>query len=810
MSFIGDLRNALRGLVARPAFFITAVLTLTLGIGAVAAIFTVYDAVLLKPLPFQDAERIVRITREMGSSVQGTTSVPVFDEWRDRTKTTFAAVGAYAPETMNLAGSGNGDAQRLSVYKVTPGFWDVFSQPLALGRSWGDDEENQNVQVLVLSDRLWRSRFAANADVIGSDVHLNDETFRIVGVAKPHFAFPDDVQVWIPTFTPGNAQSRRTMNFLRVLGRLEPGVSEAQATASIQSVIDWQVQTFPADESAMHASIISLQDQIGAPVSKALAMLLSASALVLLIACANLAGLVLARSQAREQELSLRRALGAGRGRLMRHVLVESAIIAGIGAVAGLLIARPAIAGLIALTPDLLPAYNLPSIDLRVVAVTTLLAFSTVLVFALFPAWRAGAVDPARAMQGASRSQTGSVKQMRARSLLVSIEIALAMTLLAGAGLLIGSLQKLGEVDSGVDTRNVLTAQFSIPTLTLQPGEDLNAWAATAMQKLSPRLVAIEEHLSKIPGVDSVALSFGLPASGVADWSSRFRVAGQPDPHESVQYRFVSQDYFRTFGIPVSAGRAFDALDGTRALLPTEMLVNQAFADRYLPGRDPLASEIVTFGDTPIRVIGVVGNVRQAGLDRAINAEVYFPISKAIKGDMSIGLKVSGDPLAYAGAVRNAMREVAPDAPVYELRTMDSTIGSTLGLRRFNMILMSVFAAVAVMLAAIGLYGVIAYSVGQRRREFGLRQAIGASAGDLQRLMLGSGLRMIVPGIVVGLLGAVALGQVIASQLYGVSAADPVVLASVVVLLIIVAIAACAIPTRRATRISPVEALRDE
>ena len=810
MSFIGDLRNALRGLVARPAFFITAVLTLTLGIGAVAAIFTVYDAVLLKPLPFQDAERIVRITREMGSSVQGTTSVPVFDEWRDRTKTTFAAVGAYAPETMNLAGSGNGDAQRLSVYKVTPGFWDVFSQPLALGRSWGDDEENQNVQVLVLSDRLWRSRFAANADVIGSDVHLNDETFRIVGVAKPHFAFPDDVQVWIPTFTPGNAQSRRTMNFLRVLGRLEPGVSEAQATASIQSVIDWQVQTFPADESAMHASIISLQDQIGAPVSKALAMLLSASALVLLIACANLAGLVLARSQAREQELSLRRALGAGRGRLMRHVLVESAIIAVIGAAAGLVIARPAIAGLIALAPDVLPAYNLPSIDLRVVAVTTMLSFSTVLVFALFPAWRAGAVDPARAMQGASRSQTGSVKQMRARSLLVSIEIALAMTLLAGAGLLIGSLQKLGEVDSGVDTRNVLTAQFSIPTLTLQPGEDLNAWAATAMQKLSPRLVAIEEHLSKIPGVDSVALSFGLPASGVADWSSRFRVAGQPDPHESVQYRFVSQDYFRTFGIPVSAGRAFDALDGTRALLPTEMLVNQAFADRYLPGRDPLASEIVTFGDTPIRVIGVVGNVRQAGLDRAINAEVYFPISKAIKGDMSIGLKVSGDPLAYAGAVRNAMREVAPDAPVYELRTMDSTIGSTLGLRRFNMILMSVFAAVAVMLAAIGLYGVIAYSVGQRRREFGLRQAIGASAGDLQRLMLGSGLRMIVPGIVVGLLGAVALGQVIASQLYGVSAADPVVLASVVVLLIIVAIAACAIPTRRATRISPVEALRDE
>ncbi len=275
-NLLNDLRLAVRSLRTRPGFLLTAVLTMTLGIGAVTAIFTVYDAVLLKPLPFQNAEQIVRINRENGSSVQATSSVPVFDEWRDRTKSAFAAIGAYVPETMNLAGNGDGDAQRLSIYKVTPGFWDVFSQPLALGRSWGEDEENHNVQVVVLSDRLWRSRFAAKADVIGHDIRLNDETVRVVGVAEPRFAFPDDVQAWIPTFTPGNAQSRRTMNFLRVLGRLQSGVSEAQAAASIQSVIDWQVETFPATESTMNVSIVSLQDQIGAPVSKALAMLLSA------------------------------------------------------------------------------------------------------------------------------------------------------------------------------------------------------------------------------------------------------------------------------------------------------------------------------------------------------------------------------------------------------------------------------------------------------------------------------------------------------------------------------------------------------
>ena len=806
-----DLRIAVRNLRTRPGFFLTAVLTLTLGIGAVTAIFTVYDAVLLKPLPFTHAERIVSLNREHGSSVQRTVSVPVFDEWRDRGADGFSAIGGYAPETMNLAGSDRDHAQRLSVAKVTPGFWNVFSQPLALGHSWSDVEENHNEHVVVLSEAIWRSHFGGSASVVGSDIDLNGDRYRVVGVGRADFRFPESTDVWIPTFTPGHAQSRRTMNFLRVLGLLREEASPAQAAASIQRVIDWQVKTFPENESATDAKLTPLQSLIGAPLDNALNMLLAAAGLVLLIACANLANLLLARSQSRAQELALRSALGAERGRLVRHVLAESLIIAAVGTLAGIAVAKPAIAGLMALAPDLLPVYNLPGIDLRVVAATSVVALITVLGFALYPAWRAATVDPVKAMQGASRSQTGSVKQMRARSLLVSAEVALALTLLAGAGLLISSLQRLGDVATGVQADHVLTAQFSISTLTLQPGEDLNAWAEKATTQLTPRLDAIEKRLRELPGVQSASVSFGLPASGNADWSSNFQIVGEPEDKKSaVQYRFVSEDYFRTFGIPIEAGRAFNALDGRRALLPTELLINRAFADRYLVGKDAVAREIKTFGDAPIRIIGVVGNVRQAGLDHDINPELYFPVSKAIQGDMSIALKVEGDPMAHADALRRAMHEVAPDAPLYEVRPMTSVIGSTLGLRRFNMTLMSVFAAVAVALAAIGLYGVIAYSVAQRRREIGLRQALGASRGAIHGLIVKLGLRMVLPGVVVGLLGAVAIGRLISSQLFGVRAADPFVLGGVVLVLAMSAALACLVPSLQAARVSPLEALRDE
>jgi putative ABC transport system permease protein len=807
--WLHDLRQALRALLSHKAFFAASVLTLMLGIGAVAAVFTVYDAVLLKPLPFTHAQRIVRVTKEQAPFRHSTTSVPDFNEWRERSGDAFDAFGAYAPETMNLAS--DGDAQRLSVYKVTPGFWNVFSQPLALGRSFGDEEENRNEKVVVLGDGLWRTRFAADHDVIGRSVDLNGDAYRVIGVAQTAFRYPDDAQVWIPTFAPGNAQSRRNMSFLRVVARLREHVSTQQAASVMKGITDWQAANFPDEDAGMRSEIMPLQDLVSADVRQPLRMLLVAAALVLLIACANLANLMLARGQVRAQELALRRAPGARQRGIARQVAAEALLIALSGAIAGLAITKPAIVGLIALAPDLLPAYNAPQIDLRVIATITGLALGTVLLFGLWPAWRAARTDPIQALQGASRSQTGSRRQMRARAVLVSAEVALAMTLLAGAGLLIDSLHRLDEVDAGVGSSRILTAQFSLSTPVLQPGENMFAWATRATAQLGPKLDAIDARVRALPGVESLALSFGLPASGNADWSSNFEIVGQPvDKRATVQYRFVSADYFRTFDIPLEAGRVFNATDGTRALLPTELLVNQAFADRYLAGADPLSREIKTFGDAPISIIGVVGNVRQAGLDRDVNPELYFPISKAIKGDLSIAIKVSGDAMTYAEPLRRAMREVVPDAPVYELRTMDEVIGATLGLRRFNMTLMSVFAGLAVVLAAIGLFGVITYLVGQRRREIGLRQALGASTTDIHRLMLGSGLRMIIPGVLVGIAGALGLGQLIASQLYGVGAADPRVLLEVAAVLSLVTLLACALPTLRASRVAPMEALRNE
>lgn len=809
MSVFSELRTALRGLLGRPTFFITAVVTLTLGIGAVAAIFTVYDAVLLKPLPFANADRIVRITREQTPAHQSTISLQAFREWRDRSGAAFSAVGAYTDETRNLTGAG--EAQRVTVYRVTPGFWNVFGQTLALGHAFGDDEETRNERVVVLSDGLWRTRFNADAAIVGRDIQLNDEAFRVVGVSPPVFRYPSDAQLWIPTFLPGNTTRRRDMNLLRVVARLRDGVSLQQARSVMDGITNWQAQTYPADHAGLHAGVTPLQDLVSGDLRQPLHMLLLAAALVLLIACANLANLMLARGQARAQELALRSALGASRGRLARQVLTESLVIALCGAAAGLLVAKPAIAALVALAPDLLPGYNAPGVDLRVIATTTAIALGTLLLFGLLPAVRAARADPIQAMQGASRSQTGSRAQVRARAVLVSAEIALAMTLLAGAGLLIDSLQRLDAVDSGVGSPQVLTAGFSISLPAQQPGDVLDQWAQRTIAQLAPRLDAIETRLRALPGVESVALANRLPASGDWGWNSVFTIPGRAlDKSVAAEWRFVSPDYFRTFGIPVKAGRAFTQDDGTHSLLPTEVLVNQAFADRFLAGSDPLSQTIIIFGDQPKRIVGVVGNVRQVGLDKPPNTEVYFPVSKAAVGDLVLALKVKGDALAYAEPLRHAMREIAPDVPLYSIRTMDDVTGATLRLRRFNMTLMSVFAGLAVALAAIGLYGVIAYQVGQRRRELGVRRALGANGSDIHCLMLGSGLYMLVPGLVFGVLGALALGQLIASQLYGVGAADPFVLAGVAIVLGLVALAACAIPTVRASRISPMEALRDE
>lgn len=806
---IDELRHAFRALRARPGFALTAVLTLMLGIGAVAAIFTVYDAVLLKPLPFADSARIVRVMREQAPVKNSPVSPPVFREWAERSGAAFDAIGAWVPQTLNLTGAGN--AERLTGYTVTPGFWNVFGQPLALGRSFGEAEENSNERVVVLGDALWRTRFAADPSVVGRDVDLNGEHWRVIGVTAPAFRYPFDAQLWTPTYLPANTAGRGA-NSLAPVARLAPGVTPAQAREVMRGITDWQAENFPGESAPLQAQVERLEDLVGRNVRGSLSVLFGAALLVLLIACANLASLMLTRGQTRAQELAVRSALGAGHARLMRSVLAEAILLAAAGAIAALLFAQVALHALLRFAPDLLPTYNAPAIDLRVVLATMLVAVVTLVLFGLAPAWRAGRADPALALHSGARGQVGGQGQARARGVLVAAEIALAMTLLAGAGLLIDSLRQLSKVDSGLhDSEHVLAANFSLPVPAMQAGEDFPTWYARIKATLEPNLDMLQARLRALPGVTSVAITNALPASGQGSWNGGFRIAGREVPGDAIaEFRFGSPDTFRTFGIALKAGRAFDDADGTRALFPTEVLVNQTFVERYLGGGDALGKQVSIYDDSPKTIVGVIGDVRQSGLDREADAEVWMPARTVPVGDLALALKVDGDALALAPTLRRAMQETFPDVPVYAVRTMDEVTSETTRLRRFNMTLMSAFAATALALAGIGLYGVIAWIAAQRRREIGVRQSFGATRAHIHAMMLKSGLSMIVPGLVAGVAGALAIGHLIGSQLYGVGAADPRVLAGVVLVLALVALAACLIPSWRALRIPPMETLRNE
>jgi len=803
-----DLARATRSLLARPSFFATATATLALGVCALAAIFTVYDSVLLKPLPYAQAERIVAVSRVQPPVDGAPVSRPVFEEWHEGSTKAFDAFGGYVQASMNLTGAGA--AERLVGANVTPGFWQVFGAPIALGHAFGDAEETHNEKVVVLSDALWRDRFGASPDAIGRDVVLDGASFRVIGVAAPSFRYPDDAQYWTPTFLPGSTQPRGN-NYLSMVARLRDGISAGAAKQMLDGVAAWEAKSWPDNNGNLTARVVPLQEVVFGRLRQPLTMLLVASALVLLIACANLANLMLARGQQRERELALRRALGAGRDSLVRTVLAETAVICALGATLGLLIAGPAVRALLALAPRLLPTQSTPGIDWRVAFLVLAAALATLLLSGLAPAWRAARTDPANALRGGGRDVGGSRAQGRLRHVLVAAELAIALTLLGGSALLLESLRHLGAVDAGVRSEGVLTARIALDMPTQAPGEDLMAWLKRVQTTNGPRVDALLAQVAAIPGVASAGVVDALPISGGGGGNGGVMIPGHdiPDDQNLAEFRFVSPDYFKSLGIPLRDGRVFDAHDGREGFGPS-LLVNEAFVARFLGGKDALGQQVGAIDGEMRTIVGVVGDVRQYGLEEAARPEIYLPARAGWASDLSIVAKTNGDAATLAEPLRRALAQFAPDMPVYAVRTMDEATRRTTAMRRFNVTLMGAFAAVALALAAIGLYGVISYSVGQRRRELGVRQALGATRGDVHKLMLGAGLRMVAPGLLLGVLGALALGKLIAAQLYGVGIADPLALGGVAALLALVALAACALPTLRAARIAPMEALRDE
>ncbi len=806
--FLTDLRHALRSLRGRPGFSLTAILTLMLGIGAVAAIFTVYDAVLLKPLPFAESGRIVRLVRQQ-PPVSGPISAPALREWQGKSTSAFDAFGAFVTQTFNLTG---GDAaERVQGYAVTPGFWNVLSQPLARGRAFGEEEERSNQHVVVLSDRLWRNRYGADPDIVGRDIDLNGERWRVIGVTAPGMTYPDDAQLWVPTFLPASGGERGS-NSLSVLARLASGVSLTQASEVMRGITAWQAETFPDQHKGLQAQILPLREVAAGGLRSPLTILLGAATLVLLIACANLASLMLTRAQTREQELAVRRALGADRASLTRSVLAEALLLTAIGTLAALALARIAVPALLALAPDLLPSYNLPRVDLRIVLVSASVAAATLLLFGLLPAWRASSADPAQALRSGARGQVGNRAHARARGVLVAFELALALTLITGAGLLIGSLRQIAMVDSGMgDVSQVLTAKFTVPQPSQQPGEDSLAWLARVNQTSKPMIDTLQERLAAIPGVRSVYLGNQLPASGDWTWNGGLEIRGHEVPENSVvQFRFISPGYLETFGIQLREGRNFDAGAGAAETFPSEALVNQAFVDRFLGGQSPIGAQVDTYDGSLKTIIGVIADTYQTGVVDGVYAEIFFPVRTVPMADLALALKTRGDPLALAPTLRQVLHETFPELPIHSIRSMDEVLRGPDRMRRFNLTLMNLFAGTALILAAIGLYGVITWIVGQRRREIGVRQAFGASRGAIHALMLRSGLAMLLPGLALGLLGAWLLGRLLQSQLYGIGSADPLVFAAAFGVLTLIALAACFVPSWRALRVAPMDALRDE
>lgn len=809
-AIVRDLRLAARNLFARPGFFAVAVITLALGIGSVSAIYSVVNGTLLSPLPYPDAERIVRITREQ-PPYGGPISRPLLFDWQKGTSDVYSAVAGFTGGVLTLTGSG--DAERLSTIRVSPEFWRVMDLAPEAGRYFGAEEEQANTKVAVLSHALWTQRFGADPAIVGRDIVLDGESYRVTGITPARFRFPGSAQIFVPTYLP-SSQLGRDYNSIHVIARLKDGVDADNAAAALHTLNLALQKEYPESNANLTANTTPLPELLTGNVRQPLLVLSGAAALVLLIACANLANLLLIRGNQRQRELAVRSALGAGRRRIVRSVLAEALVIALVGGVLGVALAAVAVPLLLASAPNLMPSHATPGVDLTVVGVGMLVSACTVLLFSLWPAWRSAAVAPAGALQEEGRSGSGGRARSRTRSVLVVAEVALSLTLLVGAGLMIASLSRLGQVDDGIDLDPVLTAAIALPAGAQRPDEDFEAAYKRGTIEIGARLDAMLERVRALPGVEHVGVTDALPLSGLDNASSNLVLVGRepvPDgqPPLSVQWRFASPDFFPALGMRLVAGRFLEDGDRRPGGFPTQVVVNEIFVKKYLPDVDPIGQQVQFLGDAKT-IVGVIGNVRQMGLESEPSPEAYMHASNSIHQQFYLALKVQGDPAALAEPLRRALKDVDAAMPVFEVRTLAALGAERNAMRLFNLQLMTIFGAVALLLAAVGLYGTIAYSVAQRRHEFGIRLSLGASGGQLMSQVMKQGMGLVAVGVVAGIVGALALGRVLASQLFGVGAGDPGVLFAAVALLGGIALVACLVPALRASRVHPMTVLRSQ
>jgi predicted permease len=809
-----DLRLGLRILLRNPGFAVTAILLLALGIGANTAIFSVVNAVLLRPLPYQDPSRIMQIWHvPPAKSFPGMTTFSVspanFLDWQ-RQNTSFDDMAAYGGTIFNLGGTDRPDS--LFGATVASSFFSILRAQPALGRTFSPDEDRPGQgHVVILSDQVWRNHFGADPAILGQDIILNGEPYHVVGVMPPNFKFPSWANLWVPMAWTDEKRAVRGNHNYSVIGRLKPGIDIRAAQSELSAISTRLEQLYPEDDKGWGATIIPLRQQLVGDIRPALLVLLGAVAFVLLIACANVANLVLGKILARKKEIAIRTALGATRGAILRLVLAETLLLSFAGGALGLLLAKVGVTLVAKFLADRLPRFAQINLDAAVLTFTVLLSLFAGILAGLLPALRFTKSDVSEALkQGQSRGSSDSGGR-RTRSLLVVCEVALSLVLLIGAGLMVRTLLELSSIRTGFDPSNVLTMSLSVPA---------NKFPTPASQ-----ISFFERVLQQVrttPGIESAGVIDDIPMSDSGSHQP-VQVEGQPvvpmSDQPEVDVRSVSAGYFAAMRIPLLRGRDLDASD-VAGRAPT-VIVSQSFAERFWPGQNPLGKHVtLTFYPGVAReVVGVVGDIKLDSLDETRPvAMVYWPIDQIFAPPseawrsfgMALAVRTAGDPMNFVSAVTAAVHQVDAETPVIDVFSMNQIIANSLSPRRSNMFLLAAFAALALILTAVGIYSVLSYAVRRRVREIGIRMALGASHSDVLKMIVTDGLKPILLGVAIGLGAALALGRVVSSLIYGVRPTDPLTFATVAVLLVAVGILATAVPAYRATRVEPIRTLRDE
>jgi putative ABC transport system permease protein len=806
-TLLQDLRYAFRVLIKSPSFTAIAVLTLALGIGANTAIFSVVNAILLRPLAFHDSSRIMLIA-EKSKYPDPSVSYQNFVDWRDQSHS-FECVQGMRASTITLTGAG--EPERLNARWVTSGLFPLLGVKALLGRTFRDDEDRAGgAPAVVISYGLWQRRFGGAADVLNKSINLDSRPYTIVGVLPRAFEFLRADDVYLP-FTPWAKTLPDDRNWhpgIFAIGRLKLGVSREQANTEMVAIAKRLEEQYPIYNTGTSADVIPLQEQVVKNVRPALLLLVGAVSFVLLIACANVANLLLARAAYRGREVAIRASMGAGRTRLIRQLLTESILLSLAGGIFGLLLAWASLGPLLNISAGSLPLAFTIGLNRSVLLFTILVSVITGLAFGIAPALRATRLDLRETLNEGSRGSTSGPGHQRLRGILIASEFALAMLLLVGAGLLLRSFSRLQDVSTGFQPDHLLVADLPLSQTAYAKPEQRYGFF--------DRLV---DRAQTLPGVRSVGAASALPVSGIGGLL-HFNIYGRPPktPNDYIAagYRAVTANYFETLSVPLLQGRFLTPADKEKT--PAVVVINATMAKTYFAGENPLGKRM-QIGATPesevpwMEVVGVVGDVTQ-GLGLEPKSEMYLPYRQADQVlpvfQLSVVLRTAGDPHQQAAALRSALAEIDPNQPLVKVRTMEDNMAATVAQPRFRTWLIGIFAGLALMLAAVGIYGVMSYSVTQRTSEIGIRITLGAQSVDVFRIVLGEGLRFALIGVAVGVAGGLVLIRLLSTFLYGVSATDPLTFFGVAILLIAVSVAACFFPARRATRVDPIEALRYE